>query len=1365
MTESEIRTLLLAELAARLGVDPGELDPKESFSSYGLDSAGAIGLISEISDVLGMDLSPTLIWAHPTPAEMARHLAVGDTAPAVSTSSRLSAPVDEPIAVVGMSCRFPGAPDVEAFWRMLSDGVDANREVPRERWDPTPFYDPDPEKPGTTNTRRGTFLDRIDEFDPLFFGISPREASEMDPQQRIMLELSWEALEDAGVPPKDLHGTKTGVFFGVVWRDYADVHRQAGARVTPHTGAGQGIAIIPNRVSYALGLRGPSLVVDTACSASLLALHLACQSLRAGECTVALAGGINLMLVGETMVALTKFGGLSGDGRCKAFDARADGFGRGEGAGIAVLKPLSRAVADGDRIYCVIRGSAVNNDGASNGLTAPNPQAQVEVLEEAYARAGVDPARIDYVEAHGTGTPLGDPIEARALAAVLGRDREAERPLLVGSVKTNLGHLEAAAGIAGFLKLALAVHHREIPPSLHFVTPNPDIPFEELRLKVQTSLAPWPGEGPALGGVSSFGWGGTNCHIVVEGMPAGSAAGTLTPALSQPPPPDREREPLLAFVFSPHGSPWPGMGRDLLLEEPVFRAAIERCDRVMRPWTGWSLLEEMTSPRGSRWDRMEIAVPGVFAVQVALAALWRSWGVEPDAVVGHSIGEMAAAHVAGALSLEDAARVAVEYGRAVGKTSGKGAMGMAQIGPGEAAELVAPEGDRLVVAGWSSPESTLLAGDPAALDLALAKVKARGLFAARVQVDVAAHSPQMVPLLDDFRKALAELRPRRAKVPLVSTVTGAPVEGPMDAGYWAANLREPVRFSAAMEHLAREGYGLFLQIDPHPILATPVEQCLAHLSRRGTVLASMRRQEPARPVLLGSLAALAALSAGGRPVRLERPEAAEVLPLSARSPEALRELAGKTAALLAGPGSGTLHDLSYTAAVRRSHHEHRLAVTGRSREEMAERLSAFTRGEAVAGLAAGRRVRETGGLVFAFSGQGPQWHGMGRQLFAEEPVYREAVERCDELLRPHLGGSLLERLEAEEDALDHTEVAQPALFALQVGLTALWRSWGVTPATVVGHSVGEIAAAHAAGILSLEDAARVVALRGRAMQPAKGRGKMAAVEVPVDEALAALAGADGLLEIAAVNGPASTTIAGDPEALEEAVARLRERGATCRMLKVEYAFHTAQMEPYDAELEAALADLRPGAGDVPMASTVTGALVAGSEIGASYWRQNVRSPVLFADAVDTLGREGYGLFLEIGPHPVLAASIAQCGDAAGREATVLASLRRGRDERETLLESLGSLYTLGLPIDWRGVHPDGGRLVRLPTYPFQRQRYWFEAGFEAAPKEVPAPQPPSLPSAVPEDGIERLLADQLDAFNRMVAQQLDVLRAQSVETD
>ncbi len=469
--ESTLRSLLAVRLAARLGIEPSAIDLQESFQSLGLDSSGAVGLIAEMSMELGRPLSPTLIWAHPNPEALARFLAGGE---AGSVRTTRSATADEPIAIVGMACRFPGASDPETFWRMVCAGIDATREVPAERWDAAGFYDPDPEAPGTTNTRRGAFLERIDEFDPLFFGISPREAAEMDPQQRIMLELAWEALEDAGVPPRELAGTKAGVFFGVVWRDYAELHRAAGATVTSHTGVGQGVTIVANRVSYALGLRGPSLVVDTACSSSLVAIHLACQSLRSGESTVALVGGVNLMLLPETMVALTKFGGLSGEGRCKAFDARADGFARGEGAGVVVLKPLSRALADGDRVYCVLRGSAVNNDGASNGLTAPNPLAQVEVLQEAYARAGIDPCRVQVVEAHGTGTPLGDPIEARALSQVLCAGRDPARPLVIGSVKTNIGHLEAAAGIAGLIKLALALHHRAgaAQPSLRTAEPR-----------------------------------------------------------------------------------------------------------------------------------------------------------------------------------------------------------------------------------------------------------------------------------------------------------------------------------------------------------------------------------------------------------------------------------------------------------------------------------------------------------------------------------------------------------------------------------------------------------------------------------------------------------------------------------------------------------------------------------------------------------------------------------------------------------------------------------------------------------------------------------------------------------------------------
>ncbi|HEX4964089.1 MAG TPA: acyltransferase domain-containing protein [Thermoanaerobaculia bacterium] len=1334
-SESALRTLLAAKLAARLGVDPESLDLQESFQAHGLDSTGAVGLVAELSAALGRTLSPTLIWAHPNPEALARFLAGGDSGP---VRPGRSAAADEPIAIVGMACRFPGAPDLESFWLLMCAGTDATREVPPERWNPDLFYDPDPEAPGTTNTRRGAFLDRIDEFDPLFFGISPREAAEMDPQQRLMLELSWEALEDAGVPPRDLAGSRTGVFFGAVWRDYAEIHRAAGAAVTAHTGVGQGLTIVANRVSYALGLKGPSLVVDTACSSSLVAVHLACQSLRSGESSVALAGGVNLMLLPDVMVTLTKFGGLSGDGHCKAFDAGANGFARGEGGGVVVLKPLSRALADGDPVYAVIRGSAVNNDGASNGLTAPNPLAQVEVLRDAYERAGVDPGRVQVVEAHGTGTPLGDPIEARALSQVLCAAREPDRPLLLGSVKTNIGHLEGAAGIAGLIKLALSIHHREVPPSLHFERPNPDIPFAELGLRVQTALGPWPalvaGE-TALGGVSSFGWGGTNCHVVVEGVGVSFAQiGPIRPIGRI----GRMSEEAPVFVFSGLGSQWAGMAVDLLRSEPVFRAWLEACDRTFFPWTGWRIVDELIA--GDPGERVEKAVPSIFAVEVALAALWRSWGVEPAAVIGHSAGEFAAAHVAGLLSLENAALGAFHYSRLLARLAGRGGMGVVQLSAEEAASRIAPEGDRLAVAGWSSPVSTLVAGEPGTLDRLLAAVAAEGKFSARVLSNVPCHCPQVEPLIAELRQSLAGLAPRRGRIPMISTVTGEPVQQPLDKDYWAANLRQPVRFAQAVENALGAGRTTFLEVSPHPIFTTPLEQCFAALGVRAAVLPSLRRREDGQAVLARSLAAF-------HPE--PREEGATILPLSARSAEARRELALATAARLQAQGEETANDFGWTAALRRSHFEHRLAVTGRSRTELAARLEAFARGEIAPGVAAGRSGRgERGGLVFAFSGQGPQWPGMGRQLLASEPVFRDAIERCEEALLPWLGGALRERLE-EADALERTELAQPAIFALQVGLTELWRSWGVTPAAVVGHSVGEVAAAWAAGVLTLEEAARVAAVRGGAMAPARGRGGMMAVELGEAEARSLLADLGSPLEVAAVNGPTSITLAGAPGDLAAAMEELGRRGATGRRLKVEYAFHTVQMEPFDAEVEARLAGLSPRPASVPLISTVTGGPVAGPEMDGAYWRRNVRQPVRFAEAVAALAGGGHAAFLEIGPHPVLAAAIAQ-----GSDATVLASLRRGRDERETLLESLSGLYVLGLPIDWHGVFPNGGWRAPLPTYPFQRQRYWF-----TAPSRPAAPAALSFQPAEPSPpaGFEALLASQLDAFNQMVALQLEVL--------
>ena len=516
MNASTVCKLIQKHLATKLGVPADAISPTERFRRLGVDSLAATSMLVALGTDLGRHLSPTLAWQFPTPMELARHLAGEAGAGDVPTETRRSTH-DEPIAIVGLSCRFPGAPDPTAYWRLLRDGVDAIREVPASRWDIDALYDADLSAPGKMTTRFGGFLDDVGGFDASFFGISPREAIEVDPQQRLMMELSWEALEDAGLQPAQLKDTRAGVFFGAMWMDYTRLAGATPEHIAPHTATGQDLSIIPARVSYTLGLLGPSIAVNTACSSSLVAVHLARHSLLRGESTLALAGGVNLILSPDSTIAMSKFGAMAPDGRSKAFDARANGYVRGEGGGVVVMKRLSDAIAAGDRVYCVIRGSALNNDGFSNGLTAPSPRAQEAVLRDACVDAGIAHHDVQYVEAHGTGTMLGDPIEAGALGAVLGTGRPANRPLRIGSVKTNFGHLEAAAGIAGLIKVALSMAHRELPASLHFQKANPHIAFDELHLRVQAEHGPWEAvDGRRIAGISSFGFGGTNSHVVVE---------------------------------------------------------------------------------------------------------------------------------------------------------------------------------------------------------------------------------------------------------------------------------------------------------------------------------------------------------------------------------------------------------------------------------------------------------------------------------------------------------------------------------------------------------------------------------------------------------------------------------------------------------------------------------------------------------------------------------------------------------------------------------------------------------------------------------------------------------------------------------
>jgi acyl transferase domain-containing protein/acyl-CoA synthetase (AMP-forming)/AMP-acid ligase II/acyl carrier protein len=969
----DIESWLVDRIARKLRVPVADLDPREPLARYGLDSLTAVQTAGELEHWLGRPLSPVLIYDHPTIEALARFLADEQTKHPQSPPAAASG-ANEPIAVVGIGCRFPGADGPATFWRLLRDGVDAISEVPADRWAIDDFYDEDAAKPGTMNTRWGGFLKEVDRFDRSFFGIAPREAERMDPQQRLLLETTWEALEDAGQDPLGIaRSVNVGVFVGISSNDYARLQGDA-ASLDAYVGTGNALSIAANRLSYAFDFRGPSMAVDTACSSSLVAIHLACQSIRRGESDMAVAAGVNLILTPDLTVNFTRAGMMAPDGRCKAFDAAANGYVRSEGCGVVVLKPLSKALAAGDPVYAVVRGSAVNQDGRSNGLTAPNGQAQEAVLRAAYRDAGITPADIDLIEAHGTGTVLGDPIEALALGSVLAEGRPADRPVLLGSVKTNLGHMESAAGIAGFIKTALSLKHGEVPASLHFHAANPHIPFEQLPLRVVTARQPWPnrasepsGSTRKFAGVSSFGFGGTNAHVVLE-------------AVSQVP---------------------------------------------------------------------------------------------------------------------------------------------------------------------------------------------------------------AAPVTDD-----------------------------------------------------------------------------------------------------GS----------------------QLVPLSARTPEALRLLADSWIDFLATT-DGSLADLVFTACCRRGHHDHRLAVVARDRADLAEMLKAWLADDPRAGTSAGRRLpNRRPKPVWVFAGQGPQWWGMARRLLEAEPVFRATVEACDAAFVPLAGWSLAEELRTQNDParLDDTDRVQPVLFALQVGLAALWRSWGIEPAAVVGHSLGEAAAAYVAGALTLEDAVKVVFHRSRLQHRVSGHGKMAAVGLTAEESAAALRGFEGRLTLAAINGPKATVWSGDPAALEEALKPLTKRDVFHRVLRGQVAFHSPQMEPLRAELTAALAGLAPRPASVPYYSTVTGGLLEGDKLDAAYWGRNLREPVQFAAAADALIAAGFDLFLEFGPHPVLTEPLHQCLRQRKTAGLVLSSLRRDEDDRAALLAAVGGLYAAGIAPTWDMIAPLG-RVVPLPSYPWQRERCWYIA--------------------------------------------------------
>ena len=995
-----------AWVAHRCGLAPDEIDRDCPLVEFGISSVDAVELAGRLETRLARPLPSTLLWEYPTINAIERAMTAAPQAGEVRTPQ--PAPDPRQIAVVGLGCRFPGgANDPEQLWRLLLDGRDAVRTVPPDRWQRRPAGDPAPGSaagllrgPG----RWGGFLDDVARFDAEFFGITPGEARLMDPQQRLLLEVAWDALAHAAIDPAALRGSRTGVYVGICASEYARLTTAVLDAVEGWTATGGALSIAANRLSYLLDARGPSLAVDTACSSSLVAIHLAARDLRGGETDLALAAGVSLMLDPALTVAFGRAGGIAAGGRCRPFSADADGIVRGEGCGVVVLKRLADAVRDGDRVLGVLRGGAVNSDGRSNGLVAPNPRAQEALLRQAYADAGCPASTVDYVEAHGTGTPLGDPIEASALGAVCGGGRPAGDSLLIGSVKSRLGHLEAAAGVAGFITAVLALHHGIVPPTLHVSRPNPRIPLAGWGLRIPVAALPLPArDRPARAGVSAFGFGGTNAHLVLEAFePSGSRGpfggvvggiddnparahidrhrplGLVGDQIAAPgagpvpdPPPacviadpvpdlpavcviadrdlDRVRDqagglaawrsahpgrdqtgiacgspprvgrvgsetgppqvgsaagfasdfpqrsssvprdvagtlarrgergsvravvvardtgtliagltaaaagrthPLLAtgrgsraaeggvWIFSGYGAHWPGMGRDLLEQEPAFAAAVDELAPAFRAELGLSLRDALCDDASLSVAQ---AQPVTFGLQVALAALWRRYGLRPAAVIGHSMGEVAAAVVADALSPADGVRLIARRARLLARV-GPGAMAVLEISEEELGEL-AGDLPQVSVAVLAAPRQLVVTGPPDAVAALTARAAAHSRAAHSVTTEGAGHSSAVDPLLPELRDALRGLRPREPRLPFYSTVmTDTPA---LDAGYWLANLRQPVRLADAVRRAARAGFGFFLEISPHPMLVRPVGETLAAAGVSGPlVTGTLRRDDP-----------------------------------------------------------------------------------------------------------------------------------------------------------------------------------------------------------------------------------------------------------------------------------------------------------------------------------------------------------------------------------------------------------------------------------------------------------------------------------------------------------------------------------------
>lgn len=941
-TIGEIETWLTAKIAEILEVATVEVDRQQPLAIYGLNSLKAVSIAAELEIWLGIEVAPTIVYEYPNIQALANYL--GSTTPilAPSTSSLDREDRSGSIAIIGMGCRFPQAANPQDFWSLLKLGSDAIGKVPVSRWESADGW--------------GGFLEGIDRFDPQFFSISPREASNMDPQQRLLLEVSWEALENAGLAASELAGSRSGVFMGISNGDYARLNGNL-ANTETYYATGNALSIAANRLSYFLDWHSPSLAMDTACSSSLVAVHQACQSLISGESNLALAGGVNLMLSPQLTLTFTAAQMMAADGRCKTFDAAADGYVRSEGCGVVVLKRLADAIADGDNIQAVIRGSAVNQDGQTNGLTAPNGNSQQEVIRLALAKAGVTADRISYVEAHGTGTALGDPIELNALKAVLMEGRESAQTCWIGSVKTNIGHLEAAAGIAGLIKTVLSLKHGEIPPHLHLDRLNPYIKLEDTPIEIPTQLQSWSsGEYPRLAGVSAFGFGGTNAHLILEEAPVQlleknpsidgqnllesqdknlgdrplhllTLSAKTDKALrklvtnyqsyleNSPAESDiasicfsantgrshfdrrlailaadkqelidrlvkvsdeeddpgiwagklysSSKPPKIAYLFTGQGSQYVNMGRQLYETQPVFRQTIEQCDRILQPYLEKSLLDIIYPDDPQLLDNSIInqtayTQPALFAIEYALFQLWQSWGIKPDVVMGHSVGEYVAATVAGVFGLEDGLKLIAHRGRLMQQLPVGGEMVAVMASVEVVDRLIAPFIESVAIAAINGVESVVISGEAIAIGTIIANLELAEIKTIKIQVSHAFHSPLMAPMLAEFTAIAEQITYNLPSMPIVSNLTGSLADDSIaTANYWVNHIIQPVKFAQSMETLNRSGCQVFIEIGAKPILLGMGRECLS--MGAGVWLPSLRFGQADWEVLLSSLAELSVL--------------------------------------------------------------------------------------------------------------------------------------------------------------------------------------------------------------------------------------------------------------------------------------------------------------------------------------------------------------------------------------------------------------------------------------------------------------------------------------------------------------------------